>query len=103
MKVIYLDTNFKCHIMNDGTMTAIETNFFDGKCDAFIEGYMYIPENEIWTRSDGIVFYGEMIIPWKPYSELDAAQRQYERNQLVQLQNNQNELNTSYQEGINSI
>lgn len=83
MKTIYIDSDFKCHVTNDGTMTAVETDFFDGKCDTFIEGYRFVPAGESWTRSDGIVFQGEMISPWKPYNELDAAQREYERQKLA--------------------
>lgn len=79
MRTIYLDTDFKCHTQNTGTFNPVETNFFDGKCDAFIEGYRFIPDNMRWTRSDGTVFYGEMISPWKDYRELEAAQRQYEK------------------------
>ncbi len=82
MKTIYLDSEFKCHVADDGTMTAVETDFFDGKCDFFIEGYRIVPSGESWTRSDGVVFYGEMVSPWKPYSELDAAQREYEKQLL---------------------
>ena len=84
MKTIYIDSDFKCHITNDGTMTAVETDFFDGKCDAFIEGYRFIPEGESWKRSDGVVFHGEMITPWRPYAELDAVQREYERQLLAE-------------------
>lgn len=60
-------------------MVGVENEFFDGKCDAFIEGYRFVPAGANWTREDGAVFRGEMIAPWKPYSELDAAQREYER------------------------
>ena len=100
---IYIDSDFKCHISNDDTMLEIETSFFDGKCSAFIEGYRFVPYNSTWIRSDGKIFNGEMITPWKSYDELDAAQREYERQQLNEFKNNQNELITSYQEGINSI
>ena len=79
MKTIYIDSDFKCHAVNNGTMKEIQTDFFDTKCDAFVEGYRFIPSGESWTRSDGTVFYGEMVSPWKDYSELDAAQRQYEQ------------------------
>ena len=79
MKTIYLDDNFKCHTFDDGTMMAFETDFFDGKCDVFIEGYRFVPNGESWTREDGRVFYGEMISPWKDYAQLDSAQRDYER------------------------
>ena len=92
MKTIYVDSNYHCHVINDGTMTAVESEFFDDKCDAFIEGYCYNEDN-------GYV----QIYPWKQYFKLDAAQREYEKQQLNELKNIQNELNTSYQEGINSI
>lgn len=75
---IFLDSEHKCHITNDGTMTAVETDFFNGKCTAFIEGYRYVPEGETWTRSDGVQFKGEMVAPWKDYNLLAAAQAQYE-------------------------
>ena len=82
MKTIYIDSDFKCHVTDDGTMTAVETDFFDGKCDVFIEGYRFVPNGESWTRSDGEVFHGGMIVPWKDYDELDAAQRAYEKQLL---------------------
>ena len=89
MKTIYIDSKFKCHITDDGTMaeiqmTAVETDFFNGKCDTFIEGYRFVPSGETWVRSDGVVFHGEMISPWKPYAELDNAQREYERQLLAE-------------------
>lgn len=82
---VYIDFDFKCHTTDDGTMTAVNTNFFDGKCSAFIEGYRFVPEGQTWTREDGTVFMGEMVAPWKPYEELDQAQRQYEREQLADM------------------
>ena len=90
--IIYIDSDFKCHTTNDGTMTAVETDFFDGKCNAYIEGYRFVPSGESWTRSDGVVFQGEMVAPWKPYDELDAAQREYEREQLAEYEALVNEL-----------
>ena len=80
---IYIDNDFKCHASNpEGTYTAVETDFFDGKCDAYIEGYRFVPAWATWTRPDGVVFQGEMISPWKDWRELDAAQRDYEREQM---------------------
>lgn len=87
MEKTYIDSEFKCHTVNDGTMVEIQTDFFDGKCDAFIEGYRFVPSGESWTRSDGVVFHGEMIAPWKDYSELDAIQREYERERLADAEN----------------
>ena len=80
---IFIDSDYKCHVTDDGTRMAAETSFFDEKCQTFIEGYRFVPAGESWTRSDGVVFQGEMIAPWKPYAELDAAQREYEREKLA--------------------
>ncbi|MBE7016639.1 MAG: hypothetical protein E7420_00575 [Ruminococcaceae bacterium] len=98
MKIIYIDSEFKCHISNDGTMTAVETDFFDGKCDAFIEGYRFVPEGESWTREDGEVFSGEMIAPWVDFAELDAAQREYERALIEDMQKALNKLGVTLDE-----
>lgn len=87
MKTIYIDSEFKCHTSNDGTMREIQTGFFDGKCDTFIKGYRYVPSGEKWIRSDGVVFHGEMVAPWQPYDELDSAQREYERQKLADAEN----------------
>ncbi len=76
MKTIYIDLDYKCHVTNDGTMTAIETDFFNDKCDAVVEGYCY-------DTSKGYV----QIYPWKPDNELDAAQRAYERQQMADMEN----------------
>ena len=79
MRTIYIDSDFKCHTSNDGTMATVETDFFDGKCQKYIDGYRFVPAGHSWTREDGEAFEGEMIAPWKPWQELDAAQRVYER------------------------
>lgn len=80
----YIDHDFRCHMDNpDGNYREVEHPFFDGKCKEYIEGHRYVPTGESWTRSDGMVFRGEMIAPWKPYSELDSAQREYERQLLA--------------------
>jgi hypothetical protein len=84
MKTVYIDKEYKCHISDDGTMTAVETDFFDGRCDAFIEGYRFVPFGESWTSEDREVFHGQMICPWKPYSELEVAQIEYEREKLAE-------------------
>lgn len=95
MKTIYLDSEFRCHVADDGTMTAIETDFFDRKCDFFIEGYRVIPSGKSWTRDDGVVFDGEMVAPFKPYGQLLSAQIQYESDLA--------EADASYREGVNSV
>ena len=81
---IYIDSDYRCHVSNpEGTYTAVETDFFDGKCVAYIEGYRFVPAGATWTLEDGVVFPGEMVAPWRDWRTLDAAQRDYEREQLV--------------------
>lgn len=99
--MIYIDKDFKCHPFNDGTMTEIEADFFNGKCDEFIEGYRFVPAGESWTRTDGKIFNGEMITPWKPYKELDIAQRAYEQEQYAILLAEKHSYTEAYAEGVN--
>lgn len=80
--IIYIDDDFKCHTVEEDGFMPIEAGFFDGKCNTFINGYRFIPAGKTWTREDGVVFKGEMTTPWKPYSELAAAQAEYEKAQL---------------------
>lgn len=95
MKTIYIDLEeFKCHTTNpDGTYTAVETDIFGGKCDAYIEGYRFVPDGKTWVREDGTVFKGEMIAPHTDYRILAAYQLQYE-TMLAEAE-------AAYQEGVN--
>ena len=106
MRTIYIDSEFQCHVTNDGTMTAVETDFFDGKCDAFVEGHRYVPAGENWTAPDGNLYPGRMVVAWQDFGQLEAAQRQYERALIKELQENSvplSELELAYQEGVNSV
>lgn len=82
---IYIDADYKCHTATADGLTAVDTNYFDGKCPAYIEGYRFVPAGASWTRPDGVVFQGEMVCPWRPWRELDSAQRAYEQEQLESL------------------
>ena len=81
-------------------MTTVDTDIFDNKCDAYIEGYRFVPSGETWTREDGVLFSGEMISPWRPWAELDAAQREYERQQIAQYESALSEIEAAL--GVNS-
>lgn len=112
---IYIDSDFKCHISNDGTMHEIEFDedelfvFFRNKCPEFIEAYRYVPFGEEWTREDGEVFNGEMFSPWNLTEEVLEAQRRYEVSQLAKLSEEAKtavsltEMDEAYREGVNSI
>lgn len=97
--MIYINTDFKCHTVAGDGMTAVETTAFDGKCAAYIEGYRYVPAGQTWTREDGTVFTGEMVSPWKPWAELDAAQRAYERERAAALEAQ----NAEYESALSEI
>lgn len=71
MRTIYIDTENHCHVVDDGTMVPVETSFFDGKCDTYVEGFCYEVNGKL-----------KRIYAWKPYAELDAVQREYERERL---------------------
>ena len=75
---IYIDSEYKCHVLPAEDRREFEVPFFNGKCPEFIEGYRYVPEGERWVKPNGEFFRGEMISPWKPYNELERAQMQYE-------------------------
>lgn len=108
MKTIYLNSEFMCHVTDTGSLQAIETEVFDGKCDNYIEGYRYVPDDQTWTRDDGVQFTGPMVSPYKDYNILAAYQEQYQEDgeaveQAQILQTQMSELDSSYREGVNSI
>ena len=80
MKTIYLNSDFQCSVTEKGdTVQSVETSVFDGKCNAFIEGYRFVPAGQQWTREDGVVFEGEMIAPFKDSTQLEMVQKLYEQ------------------------
>ena len=84
---ICIDKNFHCHTANpDNAFREFEVPFFDGKCKTFVEGFIHIPNGEVWVRSDGMAFEGSINTPWKDYDELDDAQRQYEQALIADMQ-----------------
>lgn len=75
---IYIDSDYKCHTALADGMTSVETDIFDGKCRQYIEGYRFVPAGETWIRSDGTVFTGEMVAPWRDSAILEEFQAIYE-------------------------
>lgn len=96
--MIYIDLKtFRCYVAQNDEETRIPfaDTYFDGKCETFIEGYCCVPSGYHWTGSDGSVYPGGMVFPWKNYSELAAAQAQYEADMA--------RLAAAYREGVNSV
>lgn len=81
--IIYIDSSNKCHTENSGSMTPVETDFFVGKCKAYIEGYKCFP-------NDGMLLY-----PFIDVQILDILQSQYE--ELLA------DAERFYSKGVNSI
>lgn len=81
-KIVYINSDYQCYEENGDNLRAVETNFFEGKCKVFIEGYRFIPAGEVWQREDGLLFLGEAAFPFKDPTELNAAQREYEKAQI---------------------
>lgn len=80
---IYIDSNYRCHATNAEGRKEIQTEFFNGKCEHYIEGFRLVPFGESWTREDGEVFFGKMISPAVPYETLEPYQKQYEEDQEI--------------------
>lgn len=101
---VYLDPDFKCHVDPAEDRREFELGFFDGKCDAFIEGYRYVPEGEKWIMPNGVFYCGEIICPWKDYEALAAAQAAYEQGKATGggAEELINAAATAYAEGVNS-
>ena len=73
MRTIYVDVENHCHVTGGEDLKTVETDYFDGKCDEYVEGYFYDVEN-------GILY------PWQPFDQLEDAQREYEQNQIADME-----------------
>lgn len=83
---VYLDSDFRCHTEAAAGLREVETGFFDGKCEAFVEGYRFVPSGESWTNGEGVVFHGEMVSPAEDSRALEKAQAQHERDEAAHLE-----------------
>ena len=83
---IYIDSDYKCYTSEADGRRAVETNFFNGKCQEWIESFRFVPDGETWTREDGEEFRGEMTAPWKDLGEAYAAQTAYVTAQNAQYE-----------------
>ena len=83
---IYIDSDYKCYVSAADGRRVIETDFFDGKCDEWIESFRFVPDGDTWTREDGEEFRGEMVTPWKDLGEAYTAQIAYLERQNAQYE-----------------
>ena len=89
MKTVYLDAiTFQCYLSQnkDNTRIPYETDCFDDKCDDYILGFRIVPFGYEWKSPDGRIFSGEMNSAWKPFEDLDSAQRTYEKQLIAQYE-----------------
>lgn len=85
MKTVYLDSDFKCHLANDGTMIEYKTDFFDDMNDNIIQYYRIIPEGKTWVRKDGQTFSGLIIATWGTSERIAQLNQQNMQTELSQL------------------
>ena len=97
---IYIDSVFKCHVSAAEGRREIETSFFNGKCEEWIESYRYVPAGETWVEPNGVMFHGEMVAPWKDLGEAYAAQTAYVTAQNAQYENALSEIEAAL--GVNA-
>ena len=84
--IVYIDSEYKVHLGSAEGYVEVSSAFFDRLCPELAEAYRFVPANESWIRSDGEVFSGEMIAPYKDIRQYDAIQREYEQNLLTQYE-----------------
>ena len=96
---VYIDELGHCHAENADGRQAVEDEFFDGRAPEAIEGYLCT-----------LGVNGErMISPWQPWEQLDAAQREYERQQYEDMRAalaespTVDEIAAAISEGVDSI
>ncbi len=96
---VYIDELGHCHTDNADGRQAVEDEFFDGRAPDAIEGYMCT----LGVNKE------RMISPWQPWEQLDAAQREYEREQYEDMRAalaespTADEIAAAIEEGVNSI
>lgn len=77
----YLDSDFRVHLHqsteNDRLAWDDLDGMFEGKCEAYINGYRVVPVGHTWTQMDGVTITGLMIAPAVDAAILDAAQTTY--------------------------
>lgn len=96
---IYIDKDFRCFAEPGEGMEAVQTDFFDGKAPGYIEGYRFIPAGHSWTGEDGTVYRGEAAFPVTDWEALDKIQREYEREQIPAL----TDQNDKYEAALSEI
>jgi hypothetical protein len=87
--MLYLDENFIAHTDQDALCSLMPWedtgHFFDGKCQAFIEGHRVVPEGYDWERPDGITFHGLMISPVVDLQQIQSVQIECDKQTIADL------------------
>lgn len=72
---VYIDKEYKCHLKFIDGYREFNIPFFDNKSSVVIEGYRYIPTDEEWIDDHGIVYEGELLIPFRDMLFLNEIQK----------------------------
>lgn len=76
-------------------MTLVEADYFDNKCQEWIESYRFVPSGSTWIREDGVEFQGEMVSPWKNLDNILWTQISYSGTNLKDAQDTIAELDAA--------
>lgn len=86
MKTIYIDSDFICHVENNGTYRPVTTEIFDSLSVFDIEMRRFVPEGEQWIRDDGKVFTGQFVsLAYDPRQYAKTKER-YEADRIKKYQ-----------------
>lgn len=103
MKTVFIDSNFMCHAASGAGLLPIQTDFFDGRCDTFINGYRFVPDGMQWMREDGVIFKGEMVSSVVDYRILQAAQEEFESAQAIIVDLAEYAAGVEYENALNAL
>ena len=52
MRTIYIDTECKAHVSDNGTYAPLVVDMLDGFCDEYIEGHIIVPNGSTAIHPD---------------------------------------------------
>lgn len=84
MKTLYIGKDFKLYVTNSDDRIPVETDIFDGFCNEYIEGHIFVPEGMTMVNQNGETVHGQFVQPWKNTEVLTVYQEQYESRQHEQ-------------------
>lgn len=83
---IYIDGDCRAYTEPRDDREAVEASVFDSMPAPVIACHRYIPTGTTWISPDGLEIHGEFIQMCVSQEDLDAAQREYERQMIAEYE-----------------